>query len=172
MPTHWAFERIFLITDAPVDGQPVTFIKLGLVAVEPDKTVTVVDVGGRYSLEVSQQPPGCRQKHLLTPSLVVPLAEPQFAQIWPHTLGRRMAFTRTTLECRSGHAVIEDYAGNLAPLRLLRMGFDTELASHRFTPPPFAGAEVTANKSFSMLALIKYGLPELTMPGSQAGFAG
>jgi len=63
--------------------------------------------------------------------------------------------------------VVDIFVGNLAPLKLVEVEFDSEISSRQFLPPDFADLEVTHRKEFQNVALARYGLPDMVISSGQ-----
>jgi CYTH domain-containing protein len=91
------------------------------------------------------------QEHIIDTAL--------FAMLWPFTRGRRIEKTRYCVP-DSGHLLeIDIFHGQLAPLILLEVEFDSIAVSGNFTPPGFASAEVTDDRAYTNAQLTSGGLP-------------
>lgn len=84
----------------------------------------------------------------------------QFDALWPATGGRRIEKTRY-LGCLEDQRVFEldVFSGDLTPLVLVEVEFDSVEAAKDFAPPAWFGNDVTDDKNFKNKALAMSGLP-------------
>jgi adenylate cyclase len=84
-----------------------------------------------------------------------------FARLWPLTAGRRVVKTRHSRRADGGDVVLEldVYEGDLAGLATLEIEFCDEDAARAFTPPAWAGRDVTGDKAYANQTLAVRGRP-------------
>ena len=157
MHTEWEFERKFIVTYVP-DGlldtrQPVS-IRQGYLASEQDKHIRIRDEGGAFTMTVKQ---GLGLKRRDT---CVDLTAEQFDDLWPLTQNMRVEKQRYRIDFYGVQLVFDVFTGNLSPLKLVEVEFDSEISSRQFLPPDFADVEVTHRKEFQNVALARFGLPD------------
>ena len=154
MQTEWEFERKFVVSYVPeglLDTRKSVVIRQGYLATERDKHIRIRDEGGHYTMTVKQ---GMGLKRRDTR---IELNAAQFNDLWPLTQNMRVEKKRYRI----------DFFGNLAPLKLVEVEFDSEISSRQFLPPDFADLEVTHRKEFQNVALARYGLPDMVISSGQ-----
>jgi CYTH domain-containing protein len=83
-----------------------------------------------------------------------------FERLWPLTEGRRVVKTRWTREDDAGVLLeLDVYEGTLSGLVTLEAEFADEDAARAWSPPPWAGREVTGDKAYANQSLALYGVP-------------
>lgn len=84
-----------------------------------------------------------------------------FERLWPLTEGRRVVKTRWTRRWGEDGVLLEldVYEGSLAGLVTLEVEFVSEDAARAWTPPPWAGRDVTGEKAYANQSLALYGAP-------------
>ncbi|WP_282168461.1 CYTH domain-containing protein [Ruegeria atlantica] len=84
----------------------------------------------------------------------------QFETFWPETEGRRVEKERYTGKMPDGRVFeLDIFLGNLAPLRLVEVEFDTEAEAQEYTPPDWFGTDVTADKRYKNKMMAIKGVP-------------
>ncbi|WP_170557714.1 CYTH domain-containing protein [Ruegeria atlantica] len=84
----------------------------------------------------------------------------QFETFWPETEGRRVEKERYTGTLPDGRVFeLDIFLGDLAPLRLVEVEFDTEAEARAYLPPAWFGADVTADKRYKNKMMAINGLP-------------
>jgi adenylate cyclase len=89
----------------------------------------------------------------------VPISAEQFTALWPLTDGRRVEKRRTRYPLGGRTAEIDEFAGALAPLRLVEVEFPSEEAALAFEPPSWFGREVTGDGRYKNKNLALTGPP-------------
>jgi adenylate cyclase len=88
------------------------------------------------------------------------LAPDAFERLWPLTEGRRIVKVRHTREMVPGVVLeLDVYAGDLHGLVTLEVEFPDEVAARAFTPPLWAGRDVTGDKAYANQSLALHGRP-------------
>jgi adenylate cyclase len=83
-----------------------------------------------------------------------------FERLWPLTEGRRLDKIRHTREDAPGVLFeLDVYAGALAGLVTLEVEFASEEAASAWTPPAWAGREVTGETAYANQTLAVHGAP-------------
>jgi CYTH domain-containing protein len=83
-----------------------------------------------------------------------------FTRLWPLTEGRRVLKVRHTREDTPGVVFeLDVYEGDLAGLVTLEVEFADEDAARAWTPPSWAGREVTGDKAYANQTLAVHGRP-------------
>jgi CYTH domain-containing protein len=149
-------ERKFLLAaDPPLPtGSHASRLRQGYVAVASDRgEVRVRDEDGACTLTVKQGAGLTRAEHevSITPDL--------FAELWPHTEGRRLEKIRHRLPLERWVAEVDVFAGDLDGLRLVEIEFATEDDAVGFVPPAWFGLEVTADPRYKNQSLALDGAP-------------
>ena len=84
----------------------------------------------------------------------------QFETFWPETDGRRVEKERYTGQLPDGRVFELDlFSGDLAPLRLVEVEFQSEVEAQAYTPPAWFGADVTADKRYKNKTMAINGVP-------------
>ncbi|WP_170760179.1 CYTH domain-containing protein [Ruegeria lacuscaerulensis] len=84
----------------------------------------------------------------------------QFDTFWPETEGRRVEKERYTGQLPDGRVFeLDAFLGELAPLRLVEVEFETEAEAQAYTPPDWFGADVTADKRYKNKTMAIKGIP-------------
>jgi CYTH domain-containing protein len=155
-------ERKFVVARLPEDlaggGWRAELVEQGYLAITPDLEVRVRRRGSgqarRTTLTIKSAPALARVEEELA------LAAEAFERLWPLTAGRRLVKTRYVRE--AGPAVLLEldvYAGALEGLATLEVEFADEAASRAFTPPAWAGREVTGDPAYANQTLAVHGRP-------------
>ncbi|HEV7495076.1 CYTH domain-containing protein [Baekduia sp.] len=83
-----------------------------------------------------------------------------FERLWPLTEGRRVVKVRHTREDAPGMTFeLDVYEGALAGLVTLEVEFASEEDARAWTPPPWAGRDVTGDKAYANQTLAVHGAP-------------
>jgi CYTH domain-containing protein len=83
-----------------------------------------------------------------------------FERLWPLTKGRRLVKIRHTREDAPGVVFeLDVYEGALAGLVTLEVEFASEEDANAWTPPPWAGLDVTGDKAYANQTLAVRGAP-------------
>lgn len=100
----------------------------------------------------------------------VPLDPSQFEALWPATEGRRIEKIRHLGQLEDQRVFeLDVFSGQLAPLVLVEVEFDSVEAARRFAPPAWFGTDVTEDKTFKNKVLAMHGLPPGTVEPLSAG---
>jgi adenylate cyclase len=83
-----------------------------------------------------------------------------FERLWPLTEGRRVVKTRWSRDDGDGVVLeLDVYEGSLSGLVTLEAEFASEDAASAWTPPAWAGREVTGETAYANQSLALYGAP-------------
>jgi adenylate cyclase len=149
-------ERKFLVRELPADvaEHPAQELRQGYVVTTPEGLeVRVREVDGVPVLTIKSG------GALTRAEVEVPIGADQFAALWPLTDGRRIEKRRTRYPLDGSVAEIDEFAGALAPLRLVEVEFPSEAAARAFEPPPWFGREVTGDTRYKNKNLALTGPP-------------
>jgi len=150
-------ERKLLVEALPDDlgGWVAARLEQGYLAITDDVEVRVRRKDGATAvLTVKSAPALARVEEEL------PLDGAAFERLWPLTEGRRLVKVRHTREAAPGvRFELDVYEGALAGLVTLEVEFADEDAAHAWTPPPWAGREVTGDKAYANQSLAVHGRP-------------
>ncbi len=150
-------ERKLLVEALPDDlgGWDAARLEQGYLAITDDVEVRVRRKGGATAvLTVKSAPALARVEEEL------PLDGAAFERLWPLTEGRRLVKVRHTREAAPGvRFELDVYEGALAGLVTLEVEFADEDAARAWTPPPWAGREVTGDKAYANQSLAVHGRP-------------
>ena len=157
-------ERKFLVTTLPDDlgGWDARRLEQGYLAITDDVEVRVRRRAGDEgaTLTIKSAPGLSRVEQELT------IGAARFAALWPLTEGRRVVKTRHTREAAPGVVYeLDVYEGDLDGLRTLEIEFADEAAARAFSPPGWAGEDVTGDRRYANQALAQASRP----PGSAGG---
>ncbi len=84
----------------------------------------------------------------------------QFETFWPETDGRRVEKERYTGQLPDGRVFeLDVFSGDLSPLRLVEVEFQSEAEAQAYTPPAWFGADVTADKRYKNKTMAIKGVP-------------
>jgi CYTH domain-containing protein len=158
-------ERKLLVpTPPPLDDGAWSPSRLeqGYLAITDDAEVRIRRAdGGAARLTVKSAPGLSRVEEEL------PLDGEAFERLWPLTEGRRVVKTRWTRlsgddDGDDGDGVLLEldvYDGSLVGLATLEVEFASEDAARAWTPPAWAGRDVTGEKAYANQSLALYGAP-------------
>jgi CYTH domain-containing protein len=83
-----------------------------------------------------------------------------FERLWPLSEGRRVTKVRHTREDAPGVVFeLDVYEGALAGLMTLEVEFASEEDARAWTPPPWAGRDVTGDEAYANQTLARHGAP-------------
>jgi len=147
-----------LLVDAvpPLDDGTWSSARLeqGYLAVTDDVEVRVRRVdGGAARLTVKSAPGLSRVEEELA------LDGDAFERLWPLTEGRRVVKTRWTRRDDGVLLELDLYDGSLSGLATLEVEFPSEDAARAWTPPAWAGRDVTGEKAYANQSLALHGAP-------------
>lgn len=83
----------------------------------------------------------------------------EFEQLWPETVGRRLAKIRYRIPFNSHTIELDIYQGTLEGFRIAEVEFSSVEESRLFSPPDWFGAEVTENAAFNNYYFALHGIP-------------
>jgi CYTH domain-containing protein len=149
-------ERKLLVDELPsLDGWSSKRLEQGYLAVTDDAEVRIRRADGADArLTVKSAPGLSRVEEELA------LDAGAFERLWPLTEGRRVVKVRHTLEDAPGVLFeLDVYESSLAGLVVVEVEFADEAAARAWTPPPWAGREVTGEKAYANQSLALYGAP-------------
>ncbi|HMJ33616.1 MAG TPA: CYTH domain-containing protein [Baekduia sp.] len=152
-------ERKLLVDELPGDlgAWDAEELEQGYVAITDEAEVRVRrhgGAGGRARLTVKSAPGLRRVEEELE------LDPAAFERLWPLTAGRRVVKVRHSCEVGPGVVLeLDVYAGPLEGLATLEVEFDDERAAGAWTPPPWAGRDVTGDPAYANQALAVHGRP-------------
>lgn len=147
-----------LLVDVPPPLEDGTWsasrLEQGYLAITEDVEVRVRRVDGDVARLTVKSAPG-----LSRVEEELDLDGEAFERLWPLTEGRRVVKTRWTR--RDGDVVLELdlYEGSLSGLATLEVEFASEEAAAAWTPPSWAGRDVTGEKAYANQSLALYGAP-------------
>jgi adenylate cyclase len=149
-------ERKLLVDEMPsLDGWAPRRLEQGYLAISGEAEVRIRrSDGGDARLTVKSAPGLSRVEEELA------LDGDAFARLWPLTAGRRVVKTRWTRDDGDGVVLeLDVYEGSLSGLATLEAEFASEEAAHAWTPPAWAGREVTGEKAYANQSLALHGAP-------------
>lgn len=148
-------ERKFVVDAVPaLEGWTASRLEQGYLAVTDDVEVRVRRAdGARARLTVKSAPGLSRVEEELE------LDAEAFARLWPLTEGRRVVKTRWSREEGGVVFELDVYEGTLAGLVVVEVEFASEEAAGAWSPPAWAGREVTGEKAYANQSLALYGAP-------------
>ncbi len=120
-------------------GKP---ISQGYIAITDDVEVRLRQKGSAYFQTVKSDGDLVRQE------FEIKLPKAEFDVLWPSTLGKRLEKVRFEIPHKDHTIELDIYDGKLKGLAIAEVEFESISASAAFTPPPWIGEEVTANKSY------------------------
>lgn len=137
-------ERKFLLEAEPegLSDAPRHHIQQGYLVTTPEREVRLRRRGDDCFLTVKDG------SGLVRSETEVEITQTQFDLLWPLTSGRRIEKTRYLLPWQGVTLEIDLYGGDLAPLRIAEVEFESREQSERFAVPPFFGEEVTGRREY------------------------
>ncbi len=87
------------------------------------------------------------------------IPQQQFEMLWPLTEGQRIDKVRYAVPRGTLIYEIDIFNGDLSPLQILEIEFNSVEASQEFIAPDYVEKEVTDNKAYKNAALALKGLP-------------
>jgi CYTH domain-containing protein len=149
-------ERKLLVDAVPeLDGWDARRLEQGYLAINDEAEIRIRRAdGGDARLTVKSAPGLSRVEEELA------LDADAFERLWPLTDGRRLVKVRHTREVEPGVVMeLDVYEGALAGLVTLEVEFASEDAANAWTPPPWAGREVTGDTAYANQTLAVRGAP-------------
>jgi adenylate cyclase len=151
-------ERKWVVQDVPElegGGWRAARLEQGYLAITDDVEVRIRRTDGQAArLAVKSSPALSRLEEEL------PVDDAAFERLWPLTEGRRVVKVRHRREHEPGVVLeLDVYEGGLAGLCTLEVEFAGEEAAAAFTPPAWAGREVTGDKAYANQSLAVAGRP-------------
>jgi CYTH domain-containing protein len=150
-------ERKLLVEKAPDDLASWDAARLaqGYLAITDEVEVRVRREEGAGAVLTIKSAPG-----LSRVEEELPLDEAAFERLWPLTDGRRVVKVRHRRATAPGVVMeLDVYEGDLSGLMTLEVEFADEEAARAWTPPPWAGREVTGDKAYANQTLALRGRP-------------
>jgi adenylate cyclase len=151
-------ERKLLVEELPgdLDGPAWSARRLeqGYLAITDEAEIRIRRAGDDAWLTVKSAPGLSRVEEELA------LDADAFARLWPLTEGRRLVKVRHTREDAPGVVFeLDVYDGALAGLVTLEVEFASEEDARAWTPPAWAGRDVTGDKAYANQTLAARGAP-------------
>jgi adenylate cyclase len=149
-------ERKLLVDELPgdLDAWSATRLEQGYLAITGEAEIRIRRAGDDAWLTVKSSPGLSRVEEELT------LEASAFERLWPLTEGRRLVKVRHTREDAPGVVFeLDVYEGALRGLATLEVEFASEETARAWTPPPWAGREVTGDKAYANQTLAVHGAP-------------
>jgi adenylate cyclase len=152
-------ERKWRVAELPAEVEGgrwnATRIEQGYVAITDAAEVRVRRADARDAVLTVKSAPG-----LSRTEVELELTPEQFDELWPLTDGRRLIKVRYAREQEPGVVLELDlYEGPLQGFAVLEVEFASEDAAATWTPPDWAGPEVTGDKAYANQSLAVTGLP-------------
>lgn len=149
-------ERRFLLRELPAgwtDTSRISPIRQGYLIIESERVLRIRDSGERCRITVKSGSGLMRQEQEQDIPRVL------FDLLWPLTEGRRNEKVRYSKQVDGRLFEIDVFEGAQAPLIVLEVEFPSLESARDFTPPAFAGREVTEDRRYNNAALALHGLP-------------
>jgi CYTH domain-containing protein len=149
-------ERKLLVKELPGDlaAWSATRLEQGYLAITDEAEIRIRRAGEDAWLTVKSSPGLSRVEEELA------LDADAFERLWPLTEGRRLVKVRHTREDAPGVVFeLDVYEGPLAGLATLEVEFASEDAANAWTPPSWAGRDVTGDKAYANQTLAVDGAP-------------
>ncbi len=150
-------ERKFLVEKLPVtelQNAVLGEIEQGYLIQEPDREVRIRGKGVLFFLTEKKGAGLSRDEHEIAINVQM------FDALWPMTGGMQLEKARSTFMLDSHQLELDVYHGALKPLMILEAEFLTEEQALAWSPPWFAGSEVTGDKQYKNAQLAKAGKPD------------
>lgn len=154
MSSGYEIERKFLVEgEIPsLDDAPCRKIRQGYVATG-ESEVRVRQIDERYFLTCKQG--GGLQRR----EVEFEIGQGEFDQLWTLTEGRRIEKRRYEIDVNGSLLTLDVFEGELRPLMLAEVEFESVAESEGFTPPPYCCREVTQDARFKNQTLALKGFP-------------
>jgi CYTH domain-containing protein len=154
-PQNVEIERKFLVERLPEDlaDWPSQRIEQGYLAVTGDVEVRVRRRGDQATMTVKSSPA------LQRIEVELPIDADRFAALWPLTEGRRVVKTRHVRDAGGAVLELDRYDGDLDGLVTLEVELPDVAAAEAFTPPDWAGGDVTGDSRYANQSLALHGIP-------------
>ncbi|MFY2826301.1 CYTH domain-containing protein [Ruegeria sp. MALMAid1280] len=149
-------ERKFLVADLPdLSGTEKAVVRQGYLTAPDDSTeLRLRQKNDTYYLTLKGG------GALVRVEREAEISAEQFDTFWPETDGRRVEKERFTGQLPDGRVFeLDVFQGDLAPLRLVEIEFQTEAEAEAYTPPEWFGADVTADKRYKNKMMATKGKP-------------
>jgi adenylate cyclase len=156
---HEIERKLLVDADAlpALDGWTSQRLEQGYIAITDGAEVRIRRAdGGAARLTVKSAPGLSRVEEELA------LDGAAFERLWPLTEGRRLVKVRHTAPDPEVEGVVFEldvYEGSLSGLVTLEAEFASEDAARAWTPPEWAGREVTGEKAYANQSLAVHGAP-------------
>jgi adenylate cyclase len=150
-------ERKLLVDEPPPLGADwgAQRLEQGYIAVTDDAEVRIRRADGDDGRLTVKSSPG-----LSRVEEELPLEPGAFDRLWPLTEGRRLVKVRHTRQDAPGVVFeLDVYEGSLQGLVVLEVEFADEDAARAWSPPEWAGREVTGEKAYANQSLALHGAP-------------
>lgn len=149
-------ERKFLIADLPdLSGAEKAVVRQGYLTTPDDSTeLRLRQKNDRFFLTLKGGGAMVRVER------EAEISAEQFETFWPETDGRRVEKERYTGQLSDGRVFeLDVFLGDLAPLQLVEVEFETEAEAMAYTPPAWFGEDVTADKRYKNKTMAINGVP-------------
>ncbi|MGQ7846458.1 CYTH domain-containing protein [Granulosicoccus sp. 3-233] len=150
-------ERKFLVTrrpEAELQQALVEQIQQGYLIREAEREVRIRRKGDLFYLTEKKGSGMSRDEHEIL------ITEQMFDALWPLTRGMQLAKARSTFILDEHRLELDIYQGELEPLMILETEFTSEEQALAWSPPWFAGPEVTGDKRYKNAQLATEGKPD------------
>ncbi|ASJ76361.1 CYTH domain-containing protein [Granulosicoccus antarcticus] len=150
-------ERKFLVEELPVielQNAVLEEIQQGYLIREADREVRIRRKGELFFLTEKKGAGLSREEHEIS------INEQMFDALWPLSKGMRLEKARSTFMLDGYQLELDVYHGELKPLMVLETEFTSEEEALAWSPPEFAGLEVTGDKRYKNAQLAKTGKPD------------
>ncbi|WP_170358093.1 CYTH domain-containing protein [Ruegeria arenilitoris] len=149
-------ERKFLVADLPgLSGAEKAVVRQGYLTAPDDSTeLRLRQKNDRFFLTLKGGGSMVRVER------EAEITAEQFETFWPETDGRRVEKERFTGQLSDGRTFeLDVFQGDLAPLKLVEVEFETEAEAMAYTPPDWFGEDVTADKRYKNKTMAINGVP-------------
>ncbi len=149
-------ERKFLVADLPdLSGAQRALVRQGYLTAPDDSTeLRLRQMNEKFYLTLK----GCGD--MVRIEREAEISAEQFETFWPETVGRRLEKERFTGRLPDGRVFeLDVFLGDLAPLRLVEVEFNTVAEAQDYTPPDWFGADVTVDKRYKNKIMAIDGAP-------------
>jgi len=146
-------ERKFLLKSFPPHARGGTPILQGYLAHDDHMEVRLRKHGNDHFLTVKEGA-GLKRREI-----EVGISARQFRSLWPSTVGRRLEKVRTVVRHGAFRIEIDRYQGDLDPLLVAEVEFESAEESGRFEKPDYLGQEITDVEGYRNISLAIHGAP-------------
>ncbi len=156
-------ERKFILKTLPDETPVGVTILQGYLAHDEQREVRIRQYGADFFLTVKE---GSGVKREETE---IAITSEQFHALWPSTQGRRLEKVRSVIPHGPFKVEIDRYVGDLEPLLIAEVEFDSIEECEAFVPPDYFHLDVTEDEAYKNISLAIHGIPDRSSLKYQIG---